>query len=114
MSYHPHILTVRAIAIECVLTVAIGLWMVLPLVQFALLIDHDTSQSEWVFDISEDERGGEQESETDKVDNEEKSHTPGQLARENADRVSISRSVRLKESLSESPMIAPLIQPPRV
>lgn len=86
----------------------------MPLVQFTLLMNHGAAQAGWVFDCNEDERGGEEESESDKIDDEEKSHTTGQLARENASRVSSSRSVRLKEALSESPMIDPLIQPPRV
>lgn len=114
MRSKPNILTIRDFPVQCVLTLAIALWVVMPLVQFTLVIDHDDAQAEWVFDCNEDERGGEEESESDKVDDEEKSHTTGQLARENASRVSTSRSVRLKEALCESPIIDPLIQPPRV
>lgn len=114
MKPKPQKITIRDIAVQFVLTLAIALWMVMPLVQFTLFMSHDAAQAEWVFDCNEDERGGEEESESDKVDDEEKSHTTGQRARENASRVLISRSVRLKEALSESPMIDPLIQPPRV
>ena len=114
MKPKPQKTTVRDIAIQCVLTLTIAMWMVLPLVQFTLLMNHEAAQTEWIFDISEDERGGEEESEADKVDDEEKSHTTGQLAHENANRVSISRAGRLKESLSESPLIDPLIHPPRI
>ena len=90
------------------------MWVILPLVQFSKALSADDIQTEWIFDLTEDERGSEKETEKDQTDDEEKTHNPSQLESERDARAALTCVVRLNVALDDRPIIEDLEQPPRV
>ena len=102
-----------AFSIQCILAAVTMMWVILPLVQFSKALSPDDIQTEWIFDLTEDERGGEKETEKDQSDDEEKTHNPSQLESERDARAALTCVVRLTVALEERPTIEDLEQPPR-
>lgn len=104
----------RLLYVHCVLVVVTFLWVVSPLIQFSQSFNSAGLQTEWIFDLTEDERGGEKETEKDKTDDEEKTQKLARLESERVARDAMLCIVRLNERLEDGPAIERPGQPPRV